>query len=117
MGLTSHSVDIVTDSINRDRPRQEICRKSRKLDVGSRHSLEKSGTLTPNPSRLMVMVETSSSFDGELQWTPEARVKFKNIPFFARTQARQSIERLARAEEVEVVTAELVDRARIEFGQ
>ncbi len=61
------------------------------------------------------MAETS--FGGELPWTPEARVKFKNIPFFARTQARQSIERLAREEDVEVVTAELVDRARLEFGQ
>ena len=54
---------------------------------------------------------------GELKWTPEAEAKLKNIPFFVRTQARERIEHLAREAELEVVTAELVEQARVEFGQ
>lgn len=53
----------------------------------------------------------------ELEWTPEAETKLKNIPFFVRAQARQRIETLAREAELETVTAELVERARLEFGQ
>jgi hypothetical protein len=53
----------------------------------------------------------------ELRWTPEAEAKLKNIPFFARTQARQRIEEMARASNIEVVTAELVEKARLEVGQ
>jgi len=52
-----------------------------------------------------------------LEWTPEAKVKLKNIPFFVRAQARQRIERLARAAGAESVTVELVEQARVEFGQ
>lgn len=59
----------------------------------------------------------SSDFTDTLQWTPEAKAKLKNIPFFVRTQARQRIEQLAREAELEVVTVELVEQARLEFGQ
>lgn len=59
----------------------------------------------------------NSNFSDELQWTPEAKVKLKNIPYFVRSQARQRIEQLAREAEQEVVTAELVEQARSEFGQ
>ena len=52
-----------------------------------------------------------------LEWTPEAKVKLKSIPFFVRTQARQRIEQLARAGGQETVTVELVELARVEFGQ
>ncbi|MCW6038324.1 PCP reductase family protein [Spirulina subsalsa FACHB-351] len=52
-----------------------------------------------------------------LRWTPEAKVKLKNIPFFVRSQARQRIEQLAREGELSEVTAELVEQARLEFGQ
>lgn len=58
-----------------------------------------------------------SKFVGALAWTPEAQVKLKNIPFFVRTQARQRIEYLARISGHEVVTVELVEQARVEFGQ
>ena len=58
-----------------------------------------------------------SDFADELRWTPEAKVKLKNIPFFVRRKARQRIEQLARESESEVVTAELVEQARMEFGQ
>lgn len=50
-------------------------------------------------------------------WTPEAKAKLKNIPFFVRSQARQRIEELARAAGLEEVTAEIVEQARVEFGQ
>lgn len=52
-----------------------------------------------------------------LEWTPEAKAKLKNIPFFVRAQAKARIEQLARAAEQEVVTVELVEQTRVEFGQ
>jgi hypothetical protein len=52
-----------------------------------------------------------------LTWTPEAKAKLKNIPFFVRTQARQRIEQLAREAHLDVVTVDLVEQARAEFGQ
>ncbi len=58
-----------------------------------------------------------SNFTGALEWTAEAKIKLKNIPFFVRSQARQRIEQLAREAELDVVTADIVDQARVEFGQ
>jgi Proto-chlorophyllide reductase 57 kD subunit len=52
-----------------------------------------------------------------LEWAPEAQLKLKNIPFFVRSQARQRIEQLAREAELDTVTADLVERTRLEFGQ
>jgi hypothetical protein len=60
---------------------------------------------------------SSSDFTDALPWTPQAKAKLKNIPFFVRTQARQRIEQLAREAELEVVTVEIVEQARAEFGQ
>ncbi len=60
---------------------------------------------------------SDSNLTDALEWTPEAKAKLKNIPFFVRTQARQRIEQLARAAEQEIVTVELVEQARAEFGQ
>lgn len=54
---------------------------------------------------------------GCLPWTPEAEAKLKSIPFFARTQARQRIEQLAQTTPAKIVTVEIVERARAEFGQ
>lgn len=59
----------------------------------------------------------NSDFLDGLEWTPEAKAKLKIIPFFVRAQARQRIEQLARAAGLEVVTVELVEQARVEFGQ
>ncbi|MCC0178852.1 PCP reductase family protein [Waterburya agarophytonicola K14] len=53
----------------------------------------------------------------ELYWTPQAQAKLRMIPFFARPQARQRIETMARAAELEEITAEIVLQARMEFGQ
>ena len=58
-----------------------------------------------------------SDLTDALEWTPEAKAKLKNIPFFVRTQARQRIEQLARADGQEIVTVEMVEQARVEFGQ
>jgi hypothetical protein len=60
---------------------------------------------------------SQSDFTDVLQWTPEAKAKLKNIPYFVRTQARHRIEQLAREAELDVVTVELVEQARAEFGQ
>lgn len=62
---------------------------------------------------------TISNFDlsDDLSWTPQAQVKLRKIPFFVRPQARQRIEALARAANLEQVTTEIVEQARIEFGQ
>jgi Proto-chlorophyllide reductase 57 kD subunit len=66
-------------------------------------------------SQLLSM--SNSNFSDVLKWTPEAKVKLKNIPFFVRAQARQRIEQLAREAELEEVTAQIVEQARLEFGQ
>lgn len=50
-------------------------------------------------------------------WTPEAQAKLKNIPFFVRAQARKRIEDVAREQEAEIITADIVEQVRLEFGQ
>jgi Proto-chlorophyllide reductase 57 kD subunit len=60
---------------------------------------------------------SESNFTDTLRWTSEAKTKLKNIPYFVRPQAKARIEQLARQAEQEVVTAELVEQARLEFGQ
>lgn len=60
---------------------------------------------------------SNADFTDELKWMPEAQAKLKNIPYFVRSQARQRIEQLARLQELEVVTPDLVEQARLEFGQ
>lgn len=60
---------------------------------------------------------TEFNFADSLHWSPEAKSKLKNIPYFVRTQARQRIEALARECGLEEVTPELVEQARVEFGQ
>lgn len=57
------------------------------------------------------------NFSDTPQWTPQAKAKLKQIPFFVRTQARQRIEELARAAGLDEVTVEIVEQARVEFGQ
>jgi hypothetical protein len=59
----------------------------------------------------------NSDLTDRIEWTPSAKTKFNNIPFFAKTQARQRIEQLARINGQHLVTEELVEQARLEFGQ
>ena len=54
---------------------------------------------------------------GDLQWTPSALAMLKKIPFFVRPQATVRIQHLAREAGLDVVTVELVEQARLEFGQ
>ena len=60
-------------------------------------------------------------FNESLRWTPDAKLKLKNIPYFVRTQARQRVEQLARDANLDAnldeVTVEMVEQARLEFGQ
>jgi Proto-chlorophyllide reductase 57 kD subunit len=58
-----------------------------------------------------------SDYDEGLTWTAEAKVKYKNIPYFVRSQARQRIEQLAQSAGSDTITAEIVEKARVEFGQ
>ncbi|MEG3435969.1 PCP reductase family protein [Pannus brasiliensis CCIBt3594] len=51
------------------------------------------------------------------RWTADAKAKLKNIPYFVRSQARQRIEELARHAGSDEVTVEMVEQARVEFGQ
>lgn len=60
---------------------------------------------------------SSADFTDTLEWTAQAKAKLKNIPYFVRTQARKRIEQLAREADLEVVTVEIVEQARAEFGQ
>jgi hypothetical protein len=52
-----------------------------------------------------------------LTWTPEAQEKLRNIPYFVRSQARQRIEEITYANDSDIVTVDIVEQARIEFGQ
>ncbi len=56
-------------------------------------------------------------FNDSPRWTPEALAKLKNIPYFVRNGARQRIEAIARSANLDEVTPEIVEQARIEFGQ
>lgn len=60
---------------------------------------------------------SNTDFSDELKWTPEAKAKLKNIPFFVRAKARQRIEEFARQAEQEEVTADIVEQVRSGFGQ
>lgn len=53
----------------------------------------------------------------DLQWTTSALAMLKKIPFFVRPQATARIQQLARAAGMEIITVELVEQARLEFGQ
>jgi hypothetical protein len=53
----------------------------------------------------------------ELSWTAAALNKLKNIPYFARSQARTQIEQMAHSEDAAVVTTKIVEQARSRFGQ
>jgi hypothetical protein len=63
------------------------------------------------------MMFNQSSYGNELFWTTEAQLKLRKIPYFVRTQARQKIESLARTIQSEEVTADIVEQARLQFGQ
>lgn len=51
------------------------------------------------------------------QWTAEAKAKLDKIPFFVRAQARTRVEAIARSQNLELITADLVEQVRLQFGQ
>jgi Proto-chlorophyllide reductase 57 kD subunit len=57
------------------------------------------------------------SITDDLQWTPSALAMLKKIPFFVRPQATVRIQQLARVAGLDVITVEVVEQARLEFGQ
>ncbi len=58
-----------------------------------------------------------NNYSEPLEWTTEAKNKLRNIPYFVRTQARQRIEQIAHDMAVDLVTVDIVEKAKIEFGQ
>jgi hypothetical protein len=60
---------------------------------------------------------SNDDFLDDRPWTPEAKAKLQKIPYFVRSQARKRIEQLAREADFEEITVELVEKARVEFGQ
>ncbi|MDX1976268.1 MAG: PCP reductase family protein [Pseudanabaenaceae cyanobacterium bins.68] len=50
-------------------------------------------------------------------WTAAARAKLRNVPYFARTQAKKQIEQVAIATQAPLITTKIVEQARLEFGQ
>ena len=71
---------------------------------------------TINSTEFKMLFNQANSRD-DLFWTTEAQLKLRKIPYFVRTQARQKIESIARAAQLEEVTADIVEQARVEFGQ
>ncbi len=63
------------------------------------------------------MPERMSDEPETLTWTPEAQEKLRNIPYFVRSQARQRIEEITYAQNSNTVTVDIVEQARLEFGQ
>ncbi len=58
------------------------------------------------------------SFDSDtVQWSAEAQQRLKQIPFFARPQARQQVERRAAECGIDLITPDVLERVRRELGQ
>lgn len=55
-------------------------------------------------------------FPSSWKWTPQAQAKLRNIPFFVRSQARQRIEEVARSTDSHLITVEMVEQTRKQFG-
>ena len=51
-----------------------------------------------------------------IEWTPEAKAKLKEIPFFVRPAARKKIEKLAQELGEALITEEVYAKAKAKFG-
>ncbi|MGF1514248.1 MAG: PCP reductase family protein [Elainellaceae cyanobacterium] len=60
----------------------------------------------------MALFDTDS-----VQWSAEAQLRLKQVPFFARLRARQQVERLAQERGIDVITPDVLELARRELGQ
>lgn len=63
------------------------------------------------------MLDRYKATPGELTWTPDARQRLDNIPFFIRPMARKEIERMAREKGRTEVTVEMMDQAKNAFAK
>ncbi|MBD2310394.1 PCP reductase family protein [Desertifilum sp. FACHB-1129] len=52
-----------------------------------------------------------------VEWTPEAEAKLKEIPFFVRPAARKKIEKFAQDEGIAQITVDVYERAKQRFNQ
>ncbi|WP_017325195.1 PCP reductase family protein [Synechococcus sp. PCC 7336] len=52
----------------------------------------------------------------QLEWTPDAEARMKEVPFFVRRAARKKIEKFAVEEGVSTIDGEFCDRARAKFN-
>jgi hypothetical protein len=51
-----------------------------------------------------------------MEWTPNAEVRLKEIPFFVRPAARKKIEKFAQAANALQITVEIYEQAKQQFG-
>jgi Proto-chlorophyllide reductase 57 kD subunit len=51
-----------------------------------------------------------------IEWTPEAEVRLKEIPFFVRPAARKKIEKFAQESGTTRITVEVYEQAKQQFG-
>ncbi|MGD1949408.1 MAG: PCP reductase family protein [Leptolyngbyaceae cyanobacterium] len=57
-----------------------------------------------------------SHMSNPIEWTPEAKARLKEIPFFVRPAARKKIERLAQESGATQITVEVYEQAKQKFG-
>lgn len=63
------------------------------------------------------MLDRYKAGSEELAWSPEAKQRLENIPFFIRPMAKKEIERMARDQGRSEVTVEVMDRAKTAFAK
>lgn len=57
-----------------------------------------------------------SPMSNSIEWTPEAKARLKEIPFFVRPAARKKIEKLAQESGATQITIEVYEQAKKKFG-
>jgi len=63
------------------------------------------------------MFDRYKSGSDEFGWSPEAKQRLENIPFFIRPMAKKEIERMAREQGRAEVTADMMDHAKTAFAK
>jgi len=63
------------------------------------------------------MFDRYKSGSDEFGWSPEAKQRLENIPFFIRPMAKKEIERMAREEGRTEVTVEVMEQAKTSFAK
>ncbi|WP_017302475.1 PCP reductase family protein [Nodosilinea nodulosa] len=51
-----------------------------------------------------------------MEWTPDADARLKEIPFFVRPAARKKIEKFAQDQGLSLITVEVYEAAKKQFG-